>query len=134
MLGSLLATGRTRAAIKHDPKPILLMQINAPEDSAAAGSSIGRGSCSRSVMIMSKEDIANLVRSALISVAPEVENQPLDPDADFRDQMDLDSMDFLNFIIALHEASGVDLPEKDYPQLASLNGCIEYLAARLNRS
>jgi acyl carrier protein len=48
--------------------------------------------------------------------------------------MDLDSMDFLNFVIALHEASGVDVPEKDYPQLASLNGCIEYLAARFKKS
>jgi acyl carrier protein len=64
---------------------------------------------------MSKEDIADLVRSALISVAPEVESQTLDPDANFRDQMDLDSMDFLNFVVALHEANGVDVAEKDYP-------------------
>jgi acyl carrier protein len=83
---------------------------------------------------MSKEDIADLVRGALSSVAPEVEGQPFDPEVDFRDQMDLDSMDFLNFVIALHEASGVDVPEKDYPQLASLNGCIEYLAARLEQT
>jgi acyl carrier protein len=93
-----------------------------------------RGGFSRSIVTMSKEDIADLVRGALISVAPEVEDQSLDPAADFRDQMDLDSMDFLNFVIALHEASGIDVPEKDYPQLASLNGCIEYLAARLEKS
>jgi acyl carrier protein len=92
------------------------------------------GGFSRSVVTMSKEDIADLVRSALFSVAPEVESQTLDPDANFRDQMDLDSMDFLNFVIALHEATGIDVPEKDYPQLASLNGCIEYLAARLEKS
>jgi acyl carrier protein len=55
------------------------------------------------------------VRSALISVAPELEDQSLDPDADFRDQMYLDSMDFLNFVIGLHEASRVDVPERDYP-------------------
>lgn len=82
---------------------------------------------------MSREEIADLVRGALTSVAPESENQPIEPEADFRDQMDLDSMDFLNFVIALHEATGVDIPEKDYPQLASLNGCIEYLTARLGR-
>jgi acyl carrier protein len=82
---------------------------------------------------MARDEIANLVRGALASVAPEAEDQTLDPDAEFRDQMDLDSMDFLNFIIALHEATGADIPEKDYPQLASLNGCIEYLAARLER-
>ena len=82
---------------------------------------------------MSREEIANLVRRALASVAPESENQPIEPEADFRDQMDLDSMDFLNFVIALHEATGIDIPEKDYPQLASLNGCIDYLAARLEK-
>ena len=82
---------------------------------------------------MSREEIADLVRGALTSVAPESENQPIEPEADFRDQMDLDSMDFLNFVIALHDATGADIPEKDYPQLASLNGCIEYLTARLGR-
>ena len=55
---------------------------------------------------MSRDEIANLVRGALTSVAPESENQPIDPEVDFREQMDLDSMDFLNFIIALHEATG----------------------------
>jgi acyl carrier protein len=79
---------------------------------------------------MSREETADVVRRALASVGPESENQPIDPDADFRDQMDLDSMDFLNFVIALHELTGIDIPERDYPQLASLNGCIEYLAAR----
>jgi acyl carrier protein len=83
---------------------------------------------------MSNESVADLVRGALISVAPEAEDQMLDPEVNFRDQLDLDSMDFLNFVIALHEATGVDLPERDYPQLASLNGCIEYLATRLEKS
>lgn len=83
---------------------------------------------------MSNEEIADLVRDALAGVAPEVENQPLDPGTDFRDQMDLDSMDFLNFVTALHEATGIDIPERDYPQLASLEGCIDYLAARLQKS
>ena len=50
---------------------------------------------------MSREKIADLVRGALTRVAPESENQPIDSEVDFREQMDLDSMDFLNFIIAL---------------------------------
>jgi acyl carrier protein len=79
---------------------------------------------------MSREELAGLVRRALASVAPESESEPIDPEADFRDQLDIDSMDFLNFVIALHEATGLEIPEKDYPQLASLNGCIEYLSAR----
>jgi acyl carrier protein len=48
---------------------------------------------------------------------------------DLRDQLDIDSMDFLNFVIALHERLGVDVPERDYPQLATFDGCVEYLAA-----
>ena len=80
---------------------------------------------------MSRDEIAHLVRRALTSVAPESTDQPIEPEADFRDQMDLDSMDFLNFIIALHEATGIDIPERDYPQLASLNGCVDYLAIQI---
>ena len=80
---------------------------------------------------MSREEIASLVRGALTSVAPESADQPIEPEADFRDQMDLDSMDFLNFVIVLHEATGIDIPEKDYPQLASLNGCVDYLTAQI---
>jgi acyl carrier protein len=78
---------------------------------------------------MTREEIATLVRGALASVAPESENQTIDPEADFRDQFDIDSMDFLNFVIALHEATGLQIPERDYPQLASLSGCIEYVSA-----
>jgi acyl carrier protein len=108
------------------------MQIKAPDRPARMAGPPQKATCC-GAMIMSREEIADLVRGALTSVAPESENQPIEPEADFRDQMDLDSMDFLNFVIALHEATGVDIPEKDYPQLANLNGCIDYLAARLGR-
>ena len=40
-------------------------------------------------------------------------------------------MDFLNFVIGLHDTLGVDVPEQDYPQLATLNGAMDYLASRL---
>ena len=46
----------------------------------------------------------------------------------FRDQLDLDSMDLLNFVIGLHTALGVDIPEADYSKLATLDGCVDYLA------
>ena len=52
--------------------------------------------------------------------------------ADLRDALDLDSMDFLNFVIALHGSLGVDVPEGDYVKLATLNGAVDYLAGRLN--
>jgi acyl carrier protein len=79
---------------------------------------------------MSEEEITQIVRQALTAVAPESADQPLDPDLEFRDQLDLDSMDFLNFVLHLAKASGLTIPERDYPQLASLSGCLEYLSAR----
>ena len=66
------------------------------------------------------------VLAALATVAPELDPGTLDPDVNFRDQMDFDSMDFLNFAIGLHKAFSVDIPERDYPQLFSLSGCIRY--------
>jgi acyl carrier protein len=95
------------------------------------GSFILVGGFLRSLVNMSREELANLVCGALASVAPESAHQPIDPETDFREQMDLDSMDFLNFVIALHEATGIDIPEKHYPQLASLNGCVDYMAAQI---
>ena len=53
----------------------------------------------------------------------------LAPDVSFRDQLDLDSMDHLNFVIALHAALQVEIPEADYPKLATLDACVNYLVA-----
>jgi acyl carrier protein len=60
-------------------------------------------------------------------VAPEADLEHLRPDVGFREQLDIDSMDFLNFVIALHKELGVEIPEQDYPRLATLQGCVEYL-------
>ena len=62
-------------------------------------------------------------------IAPKVPTRPLEADVDLHEQLDIDSMDFLNFVIGLHDATGVDIPERDYPQLATLDGCVEYLRA-----
>jgi acyl carrier protein len=51
----------------------------------------------------------------------------------FRDQLDIDSMDFLNFVIAVHEALHVEIPEADYPKLITLNGCVAYLVSLLEK-
>lgn len=64
-------------------------------------------------------------------IAPETDLDHLQPNVGFPKQHDLDSMDFLNFIIALHEETQVDIPERDYPRLASLNGYVVYLAQKL---
>jgi acyl carrier protein len=70
------------------------------------------------------------VLAALTSVAPEVDAAAIRPGVSFRDQFDLDSVDFLNFVLALHERLGVDIPEADYPKLYTLDGAVTYLAAR----
>lgn len=70
------------------------------------------------------------VLAVLATVAPELEAASLDPGVNFRDQMDFDSMDFLNFAIGLHKAFGVDIPETDYPKLYSLAGCVAYFMDR----
>jgi acyl carrier protein len=64
-------------------------------------------------------------------VAPELDEASLAPNKSFRDQLDIDSMDFLNYVIALHDALKVDISETDYPRLMSIDGAVSYLAQRL---
>jgi acyl carrier protein len=77
------------------------------------------------------DEIRSAVLRALGDVAPEADLAALRPDADLRDTLDLDSMDFLNVVIALHRTLGVDVPETDYPKLATLAGAVAYLGAAL---
>ena len=79
---------------------------------------------------MSKDEIRQEVVRVLRDVAPEVRPEALDPTADLRDTLDLDSVDFMNFVVGLHAALGVDVPESDYAKLASLDACVAYLAAK----
>ncbi|MBI5854355.1 MAG: acyl carrier protein [Nitrospirae bacterium] len=76
-----------------------------------------------------EEVIRQTVIRVLGEIAPEADLATLKLDVSLRDQLDLDSMDFLNFVIALHQSLGVDIPEGDYPKLATLNGCLAYLSS-----
>jgi Phosphopantetheine attachment site. len=78
---------------------------------------------------MNDHELDVIVRALLSQIAPEANVEELDTDVDLREELDIDSMDFLNFVIGLHDATGVDIPERDYLQLATLNGCVEYLRA-----
>ncbi len=80
---------------------------------------------------MTEDDLRELVLRTLTDIAPEIEPEDIEPSEDLREQVDLDSMDFLNFVIALHEATDIDIPEVDYPHLATLTGCVEYLDRKL---
>ena len=68
-----------------------------------------------------------LVLDTLAAIAPEADLASLPGDAVLRDELDLDSMDFLNFVTALHEQTGTDIPEADYPHLFTLDGAVAYL-------
>src|SRR5438105_4182275 len=68
-----------------------------------------------------------VVAAALRHVAPDADPGALDPDVDVRDQIDFDSMDFLNLVSALQDATGLEIPERDYPHLATTGGCVRYL-------
>jgi acyl carrier protein len=78
------------------------------------------------------DDLRAAVLRALGDVTPEADLDALRPDLPLRDQLDLDSMDVLNFMVGLHAALGVDIPEADYPRCATLDGCVRYLQARRN--
>ena len=79
-------------------------------------------------------EIKQTVLHLLGEIAPEADLTTLKPENSFRDQLDIDSMDFLNFIVALHKEFHVDLPESDYPQLVSIDGCVRYLERKLERT
>jgi acyl carrier protein len=76
---------------------------------------------------MNREDLAKRILDLITGIAPDVEASSVIPGIDFRDQFDFDSMDTLNFAIALHRELGVEVPETDYSQLASLDKCVAYL-------
>lgn len=80
---------------------------------------------------MNDTDVRSLVLRTLREVAPDVDTAALDPGADFHDELDLDSMDILNLVIGLHDSTGVEIPERDYPQLVTVDACVAYLSERL---
>lgn len=76
---------------------------------------------------MKDADLRALVIDVLGGIAPEADFAALAGDDDLRETLDLDSMDFLNFVTALHERIGRDIPEADYPELFTLDCAIAYL-------
>jgi acyl carrier protein len=79
---------------------------------------------------VTRDELRASVLRVLGDIAPEADLARLRPDLGFRDQLDLDSMDVLNFVVGLHAAVGVEVPEADYPKLATLDACLDYLEAR----
>lgn len=82
---------------------------------------------------MNDTEIEQAVLQALYAIAPEAEGETLDRDVNFRDQLDIDSMDFLNFLGAINDVLGVEVPESDYAAVSTLHGCVVYLGRRLRK-
>jgi acyl carrier protein len=80
---------------------------------------------------MTAQDIRSVLIEELGNIAPEAEFDALDPAADLREALDIDSMDFLNFITAVDKRLGFPVPEADYPKLFTLEGAVEYLEMKL---
>lgn len=80
---------------------------------------------------MNETDIRAVAVATLQSIAPEIEAEELRGDQPLRKQVDLDSMDWLNFLLGLHEKLRVDIPEADYIKLVTLDDVVAYLKAKL---
>jgi acyl carrier protein len=79
----------------------------------------------------SEEQLQTIIFDILGEIAPEAEFDDLEADEDIREALDIDSFDFLNFLIGLNEQVGVEIPEADYGQLNTMEELIGYLQARL---
>jgi acyl carrier protein len=80
---------------------------------------------------MNEAEIRAVAVATLQSIAPEIEAEELRGDRPLRKQVDLDSMDWLNFLLGLHEKLQVDIPEADYLKLVTLDDVVAYLKAKL---
>jgi acyl carrier protein len=81
---------------------------------------------------MTKEDVQKIVIDIIEEIAPDEDVSSIKPEVRLRDQLDLDSMDFLDIVMELRKKHGIEVPEEDYPKLASLESCGEYLTPKFN--
>ncbi|MBK9153551.1 MAG: acyl carrier protein [Chloracidobacterium sp.] len=82
---------------------------------------------------MTRNQMKAKVLEVLGEIAPEVDLQAIEPDTDFREQMDIDSMDYLNFVIKLDEEFKANIPERAYTRFVSLNACVDQLESILSQ-
>ncbi|TNE80097.1 MAG: acyl carrier protein [Gammaproteobacteria bacterium] len=82
---------------------------------------------------MNSKNIRSLILEQLSELAPEADLSELDQEIDFREELDIDSFDFVRLITALSEALGVEVPEEDYTKLATLVGAEAYLGKKCRK-
>ena len=76
---------------------------------------------------MTRDEIRGGILRALAQIAPEADISRIKPHLRLRDQLDIDSMDLLNFVIAVHKEFNIDIPEADYPKLTTIDGFVDYI-------
>ena len=81
---------------------------------------------------MTEDQVKQIVIDIINEIAPDEDTSDIKSDVALRDQMDLDSMDFLDIVMELRKQHGIEVPEADYPQLASLDSCATYLTPKFN--
>jgi len=80
---------------------------------------------------MTRENIKNIILEIIADIDEDAEFDSLKADQPLRDQLDLDSMDFLDIVMELRKRYQLQIPEDDYPQLATLDSCVSYLEPKL---
>lgn len=80
---------------------------------------------------MTAEEVKKVVLDIIADVAPDEDVEEINPEQSLRDQLDLDSMDFLDIVMELRKRHQVEVPSEDYPRLATLNSCVEYLSPKM---
>ena len=81
---------------------------------------------------MTEDQVQQIVIDIINEIAPDEDTTGLEPEVNLRDQMDLDSMDFLDIVMELRKQHGIEVPEAAYPELASLKSCSDYLTPKFN--
>lgn len=76
---------------------------------------------------MTHEDIKKIIKNIIASIAPDEDVTRIKSEVPLREQLGLDSMDFLDIVMELRKKHNIEVPEIDYPRLASLDSCAEYL-------
>jgi acyl carrier protein len=76
---------------------------------------------------MTKDEVKQIVLNIIEEIAPDEDLENVDPSVRLRDQLDLDSMDFLDIVMELRKQHGIEVPEAEYPELATLDSCAAYL-------
>ena len=76
---------------------------------------------------MSRDEVRAVIIEILIDIAPDENFSAVDDQKNLRDQFDLDSMDFLDIVMELRKRYNVEVPERDYEKLATINSCVNYL-------